>query len=194
MVEGKRERKAPEARRAEILDAAAGLFADRGVQEVSMAQIAESAGVAKGLPYHYFDSKDELLAALRERYLAEWYEASERLLLRPPPGREWQQLRRFVRTLYQFFLERTDLHHLLLAGDDAEREMFAHGRKLLSEFLTECSDRGVLEAGNVDSTAEFMLHGLHGLLVKYMHDHRPVGRFVSDALAVLDRLLHPISR
>jgi AcrR family transcriptional regulator len=184
-----RERKAPEERRAQILDAAAGLFSDRPVEDVSMAQIAQRAGVAKGLPYHYFDSKDELLAALRERYLSEWYEVAEAWLLRPP-GREWHRLEGFVRALYEFFIDRTDLHHVLW-GDDAESEMFAHGRKLLSGFVGGGVERGVFEARILEATVEFVLHGLHGLLVRYVHDQRPVTQFAADALGVLDGLLRP---
>ncbi|MEU5882338.1 TetR/AcrR family transcriptional regulator [Spirillospora sp. NPDC047279] len=56
-----------EARRAAILDVAAGLFADRPYDLLSIDEIAREAGVAKGLIYYYFGSKRGLFLALIER-------------------------------------------------------------------------------------------------------------------------------
>ena len=54
-------------RRQLILDAARRLFCQRPYSEVSMADLAESAGVARGLLHHYFGSKRDLyLAVMRE--------------------------------------------------------------------------------------------------------------------------------
>lgn len=63
--------KKPEIRRAEILEAAAGLFFRKGFDATSVADIAAAAGVAKGGFYHYFATKDAALAALAERLAAE---------------------------------------------------------------------------------------------------------------------------
>jgi AcrR family transcriptional regulator len=54
-------------RRAQILAAARKLFVQRPYSEVSMAELAEAAGVARGLLHHYFGSKRELyLAVVRQ--------------------------------------------------------------------------------------------------------------------------------
>ena len=58
----------PAARRTELLDAAERLFVARGVDEVTVADIAVEAGVSKGSFYVYFASRDELLRALNERF------------------------------------------------------------------------------------------------------------------------------
>jgi TetR/AcrR family fatty acid metabolism transcriptional regulator len=50
----------PEKRRA-ILHAAVKVFAEKGYQGCRIADVARQAGVAYGLVYHYFRSKDELL-------------------------------------------------------------------------------------------------------------------------------------
>jgi len=50
-----------------LLDAAAQLVAERGVQGASLANIGGRAGVSRGLPTHHFGSKDALLARLAER-------------------------------------------------------------------------------------------------------------------------------
>ena len=49
--------KPPEVRRQEILDTAMELFAEKGYEDTSMADIARRMGVVQGLCYRYFDSK-----------------------------------------------------------------------------------------------------------------------------------------
>ncbi|MHB1582736.1 MAG: TetR/AcrR family transcriptional regulator [Acidimicrobiales bacterium] len=50
-----------------LLDAAAELIAERGVDRASLALIGERAGLSRGLPTHHFGSKDTLVARLAAR-------------------------------------------------------------------------------------------------------------------------------
>lgn len=50
----------PEARREQIREAAGGLFEAAGYDAISMGDVAEAAGVTRGLVHHYFRSKREL--------------------------------------------------------------------------------------------------------------------------------------
>jgi AcrR family transcriptional regulator len=47
-----------------LLEAARELFLSRGVNAVTVRSIAQKAGCSVGLPYHYVDSKEDLLARL----------------------------------------------------------------------------------------------------------------------------------
>ncbi|MEA2374937.1 MAG: TetR/AcrR family transcriptional regulator, fatty acid metabolism regulator protein [Thermoleophilaceae bacterium] len=47
-----------------ILDAAIHVFADKGFHHCRVSDVADEAGVAYGLVYHYFDSKEEILNRL----------------------------------------------------------------------------------------------------------------------------------
>jgi TetR/AcrR family transcriptional regulator, fatty acid metabolism regulator protein len=47
-----------------ILDAAITVFAQRGFHHCRVSDVADEAGVAYGLVYHYFDSKEEILNTL----------------------------------------------------------------------------------------------------------------------------------
>jgi len=51
-------------KRRQILDAAIRVFARQGFHSTRVADIADEAGVAYGLVYHYFKSKDEVLNQL----------------------------------------------------------------------------------------------------------------------------------
>jgi AcrR family transcriptional regulator len=57
-----------DARREELLHAALRLFAERGVDGTTIADIATATGTAHGLVYHYFASKNDLLLAVLERF------------------------------------------------------------------------------------------------------------------------------
>ena len=72
----------PEQRSEQILDAANALFAERGYDEVSVEDIANSAGVTRGLVHHYFGGRKEVYIALLERLGALREEQ-----LPPPVGR-----------------------------------------------------------------------------------------------------------
>jgi len=56
-------------KRRQILDAAVRVFARQGFHGCRVSDIADEAGVAYGLVYHYFDSKDEVLDTL---FLERW--------------------------------------------------------------------------------------------------------------------------
>jgi TetR/AcrR family fatty acid metabolism transcriptional regulator len=58
-----------DARRRQILDAAVGVFADQGFHDARIQDVAKRAGVAYGLVYHYFGSKQALL---REVFDENW--------------------------------------------------------------------------------------------------------------------------
>ena len=56
-------------KRRQILDAAVRVFARQGFHGCRVSDIADEAGVAYGLVYHYFDSKEEVLDTL---FLERW--------------------------------------------------------------------------------------------------------------------------
>jgi AcrR family transcriptional regulator len=56
-----------ETRRNQLLDIALALFAERGIENVTIKDLASEAGIAQGLIYHYFESKETLLLAVMQR-------------------------------------------------------------------------------------------------------------------------------
>ena len=61
--------KTPLDKRRMILDAAVRVFARQGFHHCRVSDVADEAGVAYGLVYHYFDSKEEILNTL---FLERW--------------------------------------------------------------------------------------------------------------------------
>lgn len=64
-----RVRQRNEARRLDILRAAARVFRRRGIAAAGMREIADEAGLSPGNLYHYFSGKDEILLFCQERTL-----------------------------------------------------------------------------------------------------------------------------
>jgi len=67
-----------EARRNQILDAAASVFAEKGYHRATTKEIAGTAGVSEGTIYNYFDNKADLLIGMMTR-LAELNELPQEL-------------------------------------------------------------------------------------------------------------------
>ena len=67
-----------------ILDAAVRVFARQGFHTCRVSDIADEAGVAYGLVYHYFQSKDEVLDTL---FLERWDVLLEAIARDRPPRR-----------------------------------------------------------------------------------------------------------
>jgi TetR/AcrR family transcriptional regulator, fatty acid metabolism regulator protein len=75
-------------KRRQILDAAVSVFARQGFHACRVSDIADEAGVAYGLVYHYFASKDEILDTI---FLERWglmIELIDEVDRRPLPVRE----------------------------------------------------------------------------------------------------------
>jgi AcrR family transcriptional regulator len=69
-----------EERRHDLLDAAEALFLAHPDRMASVAEVARSAGLAKGTIYLYFPSKEEMLLSLHERHVARFFAALMRVL------------------------------------------------------------------------------------------------------------------
>jgi AcrR family transcriptional regulator len=67
---GIRERKKAESRRA-LVDAAARLFAERGVEATTMDDIARAAGMSRTSVFNYFGYKEMILCEIGARYVEE---------------------------------------------------------------------------------------------------------------------------
>ena len=129
-----------DARRDELLRTALRLFADRGFDGATIADIAEATGTAHGLVYHYFSSKNELLLAVLERFS---FLPELRRLLDVSPEREATDVLTEIAVRFSALLhERADLLHLV-SRESRSNPMVAaalagvmvEGTELISAYL-----------------------------------------------------------
>jgi TetR/AcrR family fatty acid metabolism transcriptional regulator len=101
-----------EARRRELIEVAARVFSDRGFRNARIEDIAREAGVAKGLVYDYFSSKEELFFAVFE-----WYNERISLWIRErlkTAGTARRRLTLLARLFVQAGLDHIDMYSLTL--------------------------------------------------------------------------------
>lgn len=111
----RRERADAARNRQKVLAAARRLFAERGVANVTMEQVARAAGVGKGTVFHRFGDRAGLALALlddRERELQEAVVHGQPPLGPGAPAQE--RLRAFLDAILDFTVEHADL---LIAAD-----------------------------------------------------------------------------
>jgi len=140
----------PEKRRL-ILHAAVRVFAERGYQGCRIADVAQSAGVAYGLVYHYFRNKDELLESVFDEQWAIFIRALE--AIDAGPGTATDKLAGlfgFVFDVYKtapaavrvLMLEVTHTPRGLRAG--STRETFDRAIRLVAAVVRRGQERGEL--------------------------------------------------
>src|SRR6266496_3031628 len=78
-----------QARRHEIVDVSAKVFAERGYHATSTTELCEANGIGKGALYYYIGSKEQLLAAIHDRVMDEVMLGADRVDLAggTPPER-----------------------------------------------------------------------------------------------------------
>ena len=122
---------APDKRRV-ILDAAVRVFASRGFHACRVSDIAEEAGVAYGLVYHYFASKDEMLDTL---FLERWnvmLELIREVDAQPLPVRE--KLAAIVSFIVDSYRHDPDLMKVIIV--EVTRAANSFGQTHLAEIRT----------------------------------------------------------
>jgi TetR/AcrR family fatty acid metabolism transcriptional regulator len=103
---------ASEEKRRVILDAAVRVFARKGFHTCRVGDIAEEAGVAHGLLYHYFDSKDALLETVFRDAWSELLAAMRAVEETDESPRE--QLRKFCAILLRTWRDRPEVVTVLV--------------------------------------------------------------------------------
>ena len=74
----RRNSRAWERRRAEIVDEAARLFAAQGYHATGVAELGEAVGLGRGALYYYIESKENLLALIHDRVIVHVLVAGDR--------------------------------------------------------------------------------------------------------------------
>lgn len=154
----------PEVRRRQILDAAARLAVEEGLDNTSIARVAEEAGLAKGSIYLHFTSRQALLEGLQADL---W----QRMLERPKEivaeeSLSWPaKLDGVVEHWMRFEFDHHGLYHAVFhaVATDSD-EPLEPARTLLADIIANGVDAGDfdLDGLNADVVVEFLLHGYVG--------------------------------
>jgi AcrR family transcriptional regulator len=154
--------------RQRLLDAAGSCFAESGFAKTTVEEIARTAGVSKGLVYHHFRSKDEVLRAVLDRTLEQWQELTGSPVINGQPAflpalqrMAHATLRWSRRNPMVLAVLRLDPLVLLAVGIDPVRETMSAFQERLELGLRDAIAKGEIRSDiNVPRVAE-MLRILH---------------------------------
>jgi TetR/AcrR family transcriptional regulator, fatty acid metabolism regulator protein len=102
-----------EYRTAEILQAASRVFAERGYEAATIAEIARQAGVGKGTVYLYYRSKRDVYWAALRHHVAELHALTTACLEAGTPVRD--TVRAFVAVKLRYFEQHRDFFRIYYA-------------------------------------------------------------------------------
>jgi AcrR family transcriptional regulator len=159
--------KPPEERRDEIMNAAQLLFLKRGVGPTTIEEITSGADVAKGTFYLYFSSKDEVLAALRERFAQELF-TRIKTAVAEKLSEDWKgKLAAWAGACVNGYLDSIRLHDIVFyESHPPTRKGLVDN--IIIDYLSTLLQAGVdAEAWSIDDsrfTAVFLFSGLHGVV------------------------------
>jgi AcrR family transcriptional regulator len=141
MSESKQVRRDPDARRAEIVDAARAIFLRQGYAEIGLAEVANAGAVSRPLVYRYFpQGRPDLFVAVAEDLVAELHERLRHAA--SAPFSSAKRMEHLLAALFAFFTEnpaafRVLFHEVWAARDDAVSAAVVAARAPLTSEIAD---------------------------------------------------------
>ena len=159
--------KEPEVRKQEILDTALKLFGEKGYEKTSIADIAKAIGVAQGLCYRYFPSKEALFDSAIEQYanvLAEQYTVA--------PKDDTQTLRQVIEDMPLTAEDQNTKYYSVFHGPENRKfhdqlclKVCEKMVPMAEKLLQQARQKGEIQFDDLQTTARFCVYGQLGILL-----------------------------
>jgi TetR/AcrR family fatty acid metabolism transcriptional regulator len=189
--------------RERILEAATEVFARSGFHGARVADIAEHAGIAYGLVYHYFHNKDDILGAIFSERWGQYIEYLHEVARIPLSFHE--RMRRLVHFWVEVYRREPDLMTIMINEITRSYEFLeSHdiGTVLVAfdaieGMIAEARDKGEVDAAIDPKLASYMIFGaaemvLTGYVMGTLQRGSPEA-FVHDEEQMLSLLLRGLS-
>lgn len=160
--------KTKEERRNEIIETAGKLFEEKGYEQTQVQDIVNEIGVAKGLFYYYFKSKDEVMEELADRYADAIIDAVNKLI-----DKDISTFDKINR-IFQIFIDSAEKKFGIFMGilnvkngKTHERIFFNVGKKmvpLVTELILSGNDNGECNCSDPKFITEFLVSGLFNIM------------------------------
>jgi AcrR family transcriptional regulator len=172
---------AAEEKRRTILDAAVRVFARKGFHTSRVGDIAEEAGVAHGLLYHYFASKDEVLETIFKEH---WTALLDRVHAAEETGDDpVEQLRGITQAMFHSWVTEPDVVRVVISEIARTEAISEHVGELvrpigaIRRVIERGQARGVFRADlDADLAAIVFYGGIDELISGWV-----LGRLPGDA-------------
>lgn len=168
--------KTKEERRNEIIETAGKLFEEKGYEQTQVQDIVNEIGVAKGLFYYYFKSKDEVMEELADRYADAIIDAVNKLI-----DKDISTFDKINR-IFQIFIDSAEKKFGIFMGIlkvkngiTHERIFFNVGKKmvpLVTELILSGNDNGECNCSDPKFITEFLVSGLFNIMNQISPDEK----------------------
>lgn len=168
--------KTKEERRKEIIETAGKLFEEKGYEQTQVQDIVNEIGVAKGLFYYYFKSKDEVMEELADRYADAIIDDVHKLI-----DKDISTFDKINR-IFQIFIDSAEKKSGIFMGIlnvkngiTHERIFFNVGKKmvpLVTELILSGNDNGECNCSDPKFITEFLVSGLFNILNQISPDEK----------------------
>ena len=168
--------KTKEERRNEIIETAGKLFEEKGYEQTQVQDIVNEIGVAKGLFYYYFKSKDEVMEELADRYADAIIDAVNKLI--------YKDITTFdkINRIFQIFIDSAEKKSGIFMGIlnvkngiTHERIFFNVGKKMVpivTELILSGNDNGECNCSDPKFITEFLVSGLFNIMNQISPDEK----------------------
>lgn len=170
----------------QIVDAAGHVFAEKGISNTALNDVAEHLGVSRAALYYHVDSREHLLRLVVDGYITlhrEWLHAiRERADWTPE-----ERLREAIRILMRGFSTHPHLSKIFLTGEmempDDVRDEQRRSRRVIQEEMSKIIVDGI-EAGHFSAVdPKIVSYGIFGM-INWLHVwFRTDGRYSTDDVA-----------
>ena len=168
--------KTKEERRNEIIETAGRLFEEKGYEQTQVQDIVNEIGVAKGLFYYYFKSKDEVMEELADRYADAIIDAVNKLIDKDIATFDK------INRIFQIFIDSAEKKSGIFMGIlnvkngiTHERIFFNVGKKmvpLVTELILSGNDNGECNCSDPKFITEFLISGLFNIMNQISPDEK----------------------
>ncbi len=185
-------RRQPEAKRELLLASARVLFADKGFDATSTAEVARHAGVSEGILFHHFGSKKGLLEQLAEEF------AREAAQFTMPSGATQITEESVVRNAFEFAESHPELYEIMAKGGAglAELERTTQSDILLATIeknLRQAMAEGQIRRGNPRIMAELQFAVVDSAYKAWRRSGNPALReeYILEAIGCMKAMMAP---
>jgi AcrR family transcriptional regulator len=177
-------------RKEEIIRVAANLFSQKSYHDVTMDQIAEKVGVAKGTIYLYFESKENLYLEILEETYEEIESILEKEIAKKDPAP--QKLKKMLMLIFKFYLENLDVLRILSRDEThlirEHYEFTEHWRVKGVRFYQKILEKGINEGSfrpvNTELTA-LIIFGLVRSVMFFYHTDKNAGEIAEEIFSMI---------
>ena len=166
--------KDPELRRQEIIESARALFEEKGIRRTSMSEIAKKIGVAKGLIYYYFASKEQLVREVIEELVKDIDEKLDEII--QGKGNFFARLRAVLDYYFNSIAEHPTLQEMSPVHPDMfvllKERLYERANHHALKLVREGIDAGILHLRYPEYMVKIIIRGLGDLYIDGVTDSR----------------------